>query len=210
VVDVTTGDVPRGVGWLLVCGAVVFWIGAVTPPYRQWMGVPLEEYLTIVGNHRPNWYVMHGLFAAGTVLTMAGLVGLGDALRASGDRAWSAIAGALFCIAATLWLVQVGFRVTATPWAFEELARTGQVPSVYPALHRWTGILFGGFMVMAYLAIAAYGLAILKTSAIGRWAGWTAVAFGLIAVPGLVTPVFQPPLMIFVAPFVVGIAVLRA
>jgi hypothetical protein len=153
---------------------------------------------------------MHGLFAVGTVLTMAGLVGLGDALRASGDRAWSAIGAALFCTASTLWLVQVGFRVAVTPWAFDELAKMGQIPSVYPALHRWTGILFGAFMVMAYLAIAAYGAAILKTPGIGRWAGWTALGFGLIGVPGLATPVFQPPLMIFVAPFVVGIAVLRA
>ena len=37
--------IPRAVGWLLIAGAVVFWAGAVTPPYRQWMGVSVEEYL---------------------------------------------------------------------------------------------------------------------------------------------------------------------
>jgi hypothetical protein len=67
---------PLLVGWLLLIGALVFWAGAVTPPYRQWMGVSIEEYLTIVGGNHRNWYAMHALFAAGTLITFAGLAGL--------------------------------------------------------------------------------------------------------------------------------------
>ena len=33
----------RATAWLLIVGAVVFWIAAVTPPYRQWMGPPVKE-----------------------------------------------------------------------------------------------------------------------------------------------------------------------
>ena len=200
---------PRIFGWLLVVGAVVFWAGAVTPPYRQWMGVPIEEYLTIVGAHRRNWYTMHALFGLGTVITVAGLAGLSAALRATGDRLWSTIAIALFSLAAVLWLMQVGFRVSVEPWAAGELARDGRVPNMFPALQRWMGMLFGAFMLTGYLAIASFGAALLATSTLPRWAGWVAVVFGLVAVPGFATVVFQPPLMLFVVPFVLGISVLR-
>jgi hypothetical protein len=193
-----------------VSGAVVFWIGAVTPPYRQWMGVPVEEYLTIVGDHRANWYAIHGLFAVGTVLTMLGLAGLGAVLRSSGAQVWWSMAGMLFSVAATLWLVHIAYRLSVTPWAASEFAQSGRVPPVYLAIQQWMGILFAAFMVLSYLAFAGYGAALLKVNALARWAGWTALSFGLLGVPGLVTPVFQAPLMIFVAPFVIGIAILRA
>jgi hypothetical protein len=205
--DVT---VPRIVGWLLVLGAILFWAGAVTPPYRQWMGVSTEEYLTIVGAHRRNWYVMHALFGAGAAVTVAALAGLAGVLRASGDRIWSGIGLTLFSVATVLWLMQAGFRVAVAPWAASELARGGQVPPVYPALHQWTSVLFAAFMIMGYLALAAYGAALLGTPILSRWAGWVALVFGLVAVPGFATVVFRPPLMLFVVPFVLGIAALRA
>jgi hypothetical protein len=201
---------PRLVGWLLLIGALVFWAGAVTPPYRQWMGVSIEEYLTIVGAHHRNWYAMHALFAAGTLITVAGLAGLASTLRTAGDRGWSTIALALFSLAAVLWVVQVGFRVTVELWAAGELARDGRVPSMFPALQRWMGVLFAVFMITGYLALAANGAALLASRLLPRWAGWVALVFGLVAVPGFATVVFQPPLMLFVVPFVLGIAVLRA
>jgi hypothetical protein len=40
--------------------------------------------------------------------------------------------------------------------------------------------------------------------------GWTAIVFGVIAVPGLATPVFQPPLMVYVIPFAIGLGILRS
>jgi hypothetical protein len=207
---VSAAPIPRVVGWLLIAGALVFWAGAVTPPYRQWMGVSIEEYLSIVGANRRNWYAMHALFGTGAVLAAAGLAGLTSALRASGDRVWSAVALALFLVSVALWLIQVGFRVTISPWAAAELARDGRVPSIYPPLQQWMGVLFGAFMIMGYFALAAYGAAALGTSVLPRWAGWVAVVFGLAAVPGFATVVFQPPLMLFVVPFVLGIAVVRA
>jgi RNA polymerase sigma-70 factor (ECF subfamily) len=53
--NVLAGSLPRAVAWVLIIGAVVFWIGAGTPPYKQWMGPPIEEYLTIIGTHRQSW-----------------------------------------------------------------------------------------------------------------------------------------------------------
>jgi hypothetical protein len=188
----------------------VFWIGAVTPPHRQWMGVSLHEYLSIVGANGRNWQVMHGLFGAGTLLTLIGLAGLAARFQGTPGSAWASIGITLFAGSALLWFVQLGFRLAVTPWASAELAASGRMPSEYVALHRWMGAIFGAHMVLGYLAEAAYGSAILSASALPRWAGWTALCFGLAAVPGMVTPVFQPPLMLHVVPFILGIAILRS
>jgi hypothetical protein len=192
-----------------VAGAVAFWIGAVTPPYRQWMGVPVEEYLTIVGNNLLAWRVLHAFFAIGALLTLAGFVGLTGSLWGMGDRLWPTLGATLFGTGAVLWLVQVGFRIAVAPWASGELSRSGQVSPVYIAGNRWMGVLFGMSMVAGYVAAVAYGVALVKTSTLRPWVGWTAIVFGAIALPGMATVVFQPPLMLFVVPFVIGIGILR-
>jgi hypothetical protein len=195
---------------MLVAGSVVFWAGAVTPPYRQWMGVPIEEYLAIVGAHTIAWRVMHGLFALGAVITLAGASGLTGALGSAGERVWAAAPLGPLVAATALWLVQVGFRLSVTPWASDELARTGRVPVGYVAAHQWMGVLFAIQMATSYLALAAYGVALLKTSLLPRWVGWTAFGFGALAIPGMATPVFQPPLMVYVVPFIIGVTLIRA
>jgi len=201
--------VPRVLGWLLIAGAVIFWIGAVTPPYRQWMGVSLEEYLSIVGAHGRNWQVMHGLFAAGSLLTLIGLSGFTARVNGSGGSTWATIALTLFAVSTLLWFVQLGFRLTVTPWASAELTASGRMPGEYAALHRWMGVLLGADMLLGYQAAAAYGLAVLGVPGPPRWVGWTALCFGVVAVPGMITPIFQPPLMLEVVPFVLGIAIVR-
>ncbi|MFZ5894843.1 MAG: hypothetical protein ACOY0T_27530 [Myxococcota bacterium] len=203
-------EVPRTIGWLLIAGAVVFWAGAVTPPYRQWMTASLDEYLSIVGANVFNWRVMHGLFASGTVLTLIGLSALTSRFRGTRGDTWAAIGATLFTLSALLWLLQVAFRVTVTSWASTELAMSGHVPGEYVALHRWMGAIFGAHMLLGYLAEAAYGFAILNASMLPKWSAWTAICLGTLALPGLATPVFQPPLMLEVVPFALGIAIVRA
>ena len=141
---------------------------------------------------------------------MVGLAILSGVLHSEGERTWSVAAASLFGVATILWLVNIGFRVGVAPWAASELSRTGEVPPVYLATQGWMGLLFAAFMVMAYCAMAVYGVALLRTPVVARWAAWTATCFGIVAVPGLATPLFQPPLMVFVAPFVIGLAILRA
>ena len=203
-------DFARLVAWTLIAGAVIFWIGAGTPPYRQWMGPPIKEYLSIIAANRPNWLFINGCFASATVVTVVGLSGLTAVLRGAGDRGWSVLALALYATGAGLWLVHLGHRLAVTPWAAGELAGTGDVPIGYEATRRWMGLLFGAYMVMAYLSVAAYGAAIIETAVVPRWVGKAAIVFGLVAVPGLATPLFQPPLMVHVLPFLVGVMLLRS
>lgn len=198
----------RVVGWTLVVSSVIFWIGAFTPPWKQWMGPPLEEYLTIIGTHRKNWLFINGCFALSCVLTVPALGGLAAQLRSRGDPGWSIVGLSLFAVGAALWLVHLGHRLTITPWAASELMESGVVPPGYAAGKMWMGLLFSAYMVMAYIALSAFGAAILSTDLLPRWVGWTAVIFGLVALPGLLTPLFQPPLMVHVVPFIIGLKLL--
>jgi hypothetical protein len=194
----------RAIGLLLVLGPLVFWIGAVTPPYRQWMGVPLDEYLRIVAANPLAWRFMHACFAIGSVATACGLAGLAGTVAGR----WSAqAASTLFAIATALWLGVVAHRLGATPLAATDLIRAGAIPRAYEASHASAGILFGAHAAMSYLAVAALGLA-LRGSALPGWVSLLAIAYGLVAVPGLATPVFQPPLMIYIVPFATGVATL--
>ncbi len=198
------------VGWTLIAGAIVFWIAAGTPPYRQWMGPPIREYLGIIGAHKSNWLFINGSFAVACMLTLPAIAGLTAILRRAGDQGWSIIGLCLFAVGSALWLVHLGHRLAVTPWAAAELSRSGEVPQGFEATKAWMGLLFAAYMVMAYLGVAAYGAAILQAGNLPRWVGWTAVVFGLIAVPGLLTPLFQPPLMVHVVPFIIGIVLVRA
>jgi hypothetical protein len=202
--------IPRSIGTILVFGAVFFWIGACTPPYRQWTGVPMDEYLRIVGEHRLGWYTIHAFFVVGTTLTLAGLACLAVTLNARSESIKPTLGLVLFSLAAVLWLIQVGFRVSVTVWASSELARTSQVPSVYLGLHQWMSVLFGAFMAMSYASLATYGWALLDVPSVARWAKGVMLVFGVLGIPGLATLVFQPPLMVFVAPFLLGVSVVRS
>jgi hypothetical protein len=194
---------PRAIGVLLIAGPIIFWVGAFTPPYRQWMGVPLDEYLGIVAANPRAWRFMHACFAIGAVVTACGIRGL-----ASTQPRWSAsVASTLFTFATVLWLVIVAHRVTATPLAAAELARDGTIPRAYEATHAWASALFGAHAAMAYLALASLGLS-LRGSTFPAWLSMLAIGFGLVALPGLLTPVFRPPLMIYIVPFAAGVATL--
>lgn len=147
---------------------------------------------------------------AGTLLALIAMTALADVLRLAGDRIWSAVGNTLFVVGATLWLFCVAFRVTVTVRVADSVGLTAEVPAAYMAAHELTAAAFGTFMVLSYLAMASYGVALRSTALLGSAVGRFAIAFGLVALPGLATPIFQPPLMVFVVPFVFGVGVLRA
>ena len=54
---------------LLLAGGILFWIGAFTPPWKQWMTADLKEYLSIIHANRINWYFIHITMIFGVLLT---------------------------------------------------------------------------------------------------------------------------------------------
>jgi hypothetical protein len=196
---------------LLVSGWLVFWAGAFTPPYRWWFGIPVREVLEMVDAHRGAWLFIAVSFTVGVLLTLAGLVALAGVLRAAGARLASDLGQTTFSVGAVLWLASLAFRATASVSAARETVATGVVPSWFEPLRAWSGALFAIYMVLAYLAIAAYGRALLQTALAPRWLARSVLIFGLVGAVGFIArvPVFAPPLMIHLPLGAVGLAILR-
>ena len=86
----------------------------------------------------------------------------------------------------------------------------GVVPLWFEPLQAWSGALFAIYMVLAYLAISAYGKALLAADVAPRWVARTHVIFGLLGAMGFLArvPMFNPPLMIHLVPGILGVVLL--
>jgi hypothetical protein len=195
---------------LLIGGWIIFWAGAMTPPWDWWYPTTSAEYLMLIDAHRWIWLWIAASFGIGVLLTLAGLIVLGSILRDRGDRLWIELGQAAFMFGGVLWMTTIVFRATATISAAEEAASTGTVPGWFEPAFMWSNALFAVYMVLAYLAIAAYGRALLRTALVAPWLGKTHVAFGLAGAIGFVVriPVFDPPLMIHLVPGILGVVLL--
>ena len=114
-------------GILILSGGIVFWIGAFTPPYRQWMTSDMREYLAIINLNKINWYVINGCFLLGVILSLLGVQLLSQALLSSGADQLSANLGiTLYIFASTFWVLNIAFRLTVTVWAANRLGESNE------------------------------------------------------------------------------------
>src|SRR5512132_3835223 len=99
-----------------------------------------------------------GVLLIGTVsLTLLGLTGFASLLWSSGDRMLSSAGAAAYAVAAAAWVI-------ATGRAFALHVRTYELEVV--------------FIVASALAITAFGMSMLRTSAVSRRTGWLAIGWG--------------------------------
>ncbi len=198
-------------GWLLLTGAIAFWIGAGSPPYKQWTS-PLREYLEVVGTHKLNWYWIHACFVIGVLLTLFGLRILTTLLRGAHLSFLPELGFTGFFFGSILWILSIAFRVTGDLQAGIETVQTGSMPEWIEPLHRWSGLLFGIYMVLAYVSIAVYGEALLQSSIVPFWSARFAFYFGLIAAPLFLVgfPLFAPPLMVHLPFAIIGFLLIKA
>lgn len=198
----------RAAGVLLIAGWLIFWSGA--PAWRHWTGSAPPKFLEQVAANIGEWYWSAGAFAVGVLLTLFGFLLLGNALRSSGDRVWSELGLTAFFFGALLWIASLTFRVTATVAAANETVASGQTPIWYSGIAQWSGGLFSVYMVLAYLAIAAYGKALHGTIFAPSWMSWTAMVFGLAGSVGFIARFgpFGLPLTIHLVPGILGIVLL--
>ncbi len=186
----------RPAAGLLIAGAVIFWSGA-----RIWPGMSLP----VIAEHRPEHLWTSSTFLLGTVTTLAGLALLRLALQEAGDQFWATLGLLGYLFGAVFFVMHLGFRLTIMPLAAEELGRVGAAPNWYEPWRIWAGLGFGIYHVLAYLALMAYGIALLKTRILPRPAAWLCIGFALLAVPW-----FGPPLLIHMVPWILGVLVLTA
>jgi hypothetical protein len=126
-----------------------------------------------------------------TVLTMLGLVLLADLLHAAGDTFLAQLGMATYLFGAAQVVVAETTFVHNDDWNYPQVV---------------------AYVVLALLAQAAFGVALLQTGLVPAWVGWTTLIwnFGYLLIILIVRPreVYYPAIH-YVAPLVIGIALVR-
>ncbi len=187
-------------GVLLIFGAVFVWLGAIS-----FVGMELQG----IAAHREDHLFTVGGFLVGSLLSLAGFTALRAHLHERGDILFSHLGLLALNIGTVCWILHLAFRATVMLAAAEESVATA--PTWYPPLRLWAGAMYAAYMALAYLSIASYGAAMLKTGSAGKGWGRTFVAFGLISAAGFVARLGFPdyPLSVQFMPYAMGMILLR-
>lgn len=131
-----------------------------------------------------------GTVTAVFLISVLGFVLLENLLREAGEQVFARLALAIYLISAAVLVV----------------AETNYLSNrelLYPQIV--------AHVVLAFLAQAAFGVALLRTGLVAPWAGWATVLWNIALL--LIMPIFFPrdiyfPWLHYVAPFIMGVALL--
>ena len=196
---------------LILTGGILFWIGAGWPPYKQWMTADTKEYLSIISSHKTAWYIIHGFFVLGVVVSLLGLQNLSNTLMLlGGNKLLSSILSTGYIVGSVFWLLNIAFRLTVTLWAGQQFATSQQIPESFQTWMDWSNLIFAIYMVLAYVSIACLGFVFKELAIIPAWGSWFCIIFGLSGIIGYMIqfPLFAPPLMIHLPMMILGILIL--
>jgi len=190
----------RLAGCLLIFGAAVVWLGAIS-----YVGMSLPA----VAAHRADHLFCVGGFLIGGLLSLGGFVALCIVLRERGDALLSQLGLVALVIATVGWIFHLAFRATVMLEVAQASAATP--PEWYQSFRLWAGAMYAAYMILAYLSIAPFGAAMQKTGWAGKGWGRTFVAFGLISATGFVARLGFPdvPLAVQFMPYAMGMILLR-
>lgn len=168
---------------LLILCFVVFTFGGVLYAGRAMWDWQIKEISTHVIWER-------GFVIGGVLATVLGLALLEELLHASGDSFLARLGMLAYLLGAGVVLVA-------------ETAYVGRRDWIYPQI-----VLY---VVLAFLAQAAFGAALLQTGLVAAWVGWVTIIWNLVWLIGLL--IFSPrnvyfPVLHHVAPLIIGIALL--
>jgi len=195
---------------LLLSGGIIFWTGALTPPYKWWMTKDTGEYLTLIDQNKLSWYFIAGTFLVGIILSLSGIQLASTALREAGQKILPQIAITTYFTGTIFWILNIAFRITVTVWAAQQLKETGHIEPTFKTWMDWTNLIFAIYMVLAYFAIGCLGYSLLQVNLLPGWVSWTCIIMGFGgSVLYLVRfPFFDPPLMVHTPLIILAIMIL--
>jgi hypothetical protein len=166
---------------LLILSLIVFGFGGALFTGRAFWGWPID-------NSYMSWE--RGFIIAAILVTVLGLALLEDLLRVAGDSGFARLGMMAYLVGAVVVVVA-------------ETASLGGRNFVYPQI-----VLY---VVLAFLAQAAFGAALLRTGLVAAWAGWATVIWNVGWL--LIMLILRPndiyfPVLHHVAPLIIGIALL--
>lgn len=190
---------------------------------------------------RPGDYLLNTTaILLGSLLLIGGFVALFARLWEAGQRLLPALGLAGLLLGAAVWLANLVFRyavvasgaasmqagVENRAWVANEYLRGLQgEPSWMEFLLVWTDMLQLGFVLLAYLAAAAFGAALMRAGWLGKSGGSLFVSLNLalafVVTIGIILAgggnvvaawtayILTAPFMVFILPYFAGVALLR-
>lgn len=173
-------------------------------------GQPPREWLRLVHKHPRPWRWATIAFMCAALATPVGLALLSMLLRSAGDPGFSAAGLLTFAAGTILWVIVLAARLSIDPWAGRELAATSAVPNMYEPISQWNGVLFAIFTILAFGGMTAFGAAILATSLLPHWLGWSAIIYSVLGLAQFALTRDSLPALHSTLPLMVGIVLLVA
>jgi hypothetical protein len=170
-------------GWLLILSGLIFLAGGML-----YTGRAIWKW-RVGKTHR---YLLweRGFVIAALVVAVLGLTLLERILEATGDRILAPSGLVISLIGASVIIVAETFFISRQEWIYAPIV---------------------AFVVLAFLAQAVFGAALLRTSLLPGWVGWTTILWNLVWL--VVLPIARPkniyyPWLHYVAPLLIGIMLL--
>jgi hypothetical protein len=166
---------------LLILCYGVFSVGGVLFTGRHFFKWPAAETSVFMRWER-------GFVIAGTLAVLLGLAMLEDMLHAAGNPFLARLGLVTYLFGAVLQVAAETTFLSSGEWNYPQIVL---------------------YVILAFLAQAAFGAALLQTGLVASWAGWATVIWnlGLLLMMLVVRPrEFYLPVLHLIAPLIIGIA----
>lgn len=171
----------RTAGLLLTTGLILSLAAASNPTLVPVWKAQLPEKLRLIATRQRAWITANSLFAAGLIAAVLGVAALTGELIRTEDTlpsAWAALAA--FIVGTTLWLIDLGFRLTVVVSVSQNVAAGSSMPAWIRPLSLWGFYLLAGYVVVASIGLIFLGQSVLTTQLIPGWTGWVVIGFGAL------------------------------
>ncbi len=168
---------------LLIACFPIFAVGGILFTGRAFLKWPAGQTIEYLRWER-------GFVILAVVVTALGLVLLEDLLGAAGDPIVARLALVTYLVGAVVVVVAETSFLNDRDWIYTQIVL---------------------YVVLAFLAQAAFGFSLLRTGLVASWVGWATIAWNLFWL--IVLPLASPrdiyyPVLHHTAPLVIGIALL--
>lgn len=208
--------IQRITGAVLIASFIVFAIGGILPIVGKHGNVriftlPVGEHLRAVADNAAVWRWANVCMGAAAVILLVGLTMLTTLLELADERLCSHLGLVGWQVSAVLWLIFSAFRGVVTANVAQVIGgpdRADAAPSFYEPLAQWGFTLFATSSLIGFLALAAYGGALLQTALVPAWAGWATLVFSLVLLVQLLITGDTLPAFHYVPPLLIGVLLL--
>ena len=168
-------DLYRIGGLSAIAGAILTAIGNALFP-RASDPTDLSQVVQAMASYGP-FVVLSWITALGLLLILGGLAVLALSLRDSPGEGWARLAFYTAIVATALWVVVFAVNVGAS-WLADAATRDASLTPVAKAMVFQVNGLFAAAVLVNWLDVFLFGVALLRTDRYPLWLAWTAVVLG--------------------------------